>query len=163
MKKKNLYLRVLALAIVLIVSSCSKDNSVTNPDPVNNAAEIQQVTNLATAGSWRITSFIDSGQDETHHFAGYSFTFNSDGTITATNGTNTYTGVWSVTDSSNSSSDDDGGSSSDIDFNIMFTSPANFSELTEDWDIVSRSASKIELIHVSGGNGGTDTVTFEKN
>ena len=72
-----------------------------------------------------------------------------------------YTGTWSVTDSSNSS--DDSNSSSDIDFNIFFASPANFNDdLTEDWEIVTRSDSKIELIHVSGGNGGTDTLTFVK-
>ena len=133
----------------------------------NNAAEIQQVTNIATSGSWRITSYIDSGQDETHHYNGFSFTFNTDGTLTATDGTNTYTGVWSITDDSNSnSSDDDSGSDDDdIDFNIMFNAPApaDFIELTDDWDITSRSTSKIELIDISGGNGGTDTLVFEKN
>ena len=53
--------------------------------------------------------------------------------------------------------------SGDIDFNIFFSAPADFAELSEDWDIISHTASKIELIHVSGGNGGTDLLTFEKN
>lgn len=163
MKKKNFYHIVLAFAIVMIASSCTKDDSVNNTT-ANNTAEIQQVNNEATSGSWRITSYIDSGQDETHHFTGYSFTFNTDGTLTATNGTNTYTGVWSVTDSDSSSNDDDGSSSSsDIDFNIMFSAPPKFTDLTDDWDIVSHTSSKIDLIDVSGGNGGTDTLTFEKN
>ncbi len=56
-----------------------------------------------------------------------------------------------------------GTSSGEVDFNIFFASPADFAELTEDWNIISYSASKIELIHVSGGNGGTDLLTFEKN
>jgi len=56
-----------------------------------------------------------------------------------------------------------GTSSGDIDFNIFFASPVDFSELSEDWDIITNSSSKIELIHVSGGNGGTDLLTFEKN
>lgn len=56
-----------------------------------------------------------------------------------------------------------GSSSGDIDFNIFFASPADFAELSEDWDIISHSASKIELKHVSGGDGGTDLLTFEKN
>lgn len=56
-----------------------------------------------------------------------------------------------------------GSTSNDIDFNIFFSSPADFAELTEDWDIISHTASKIELKHVSGGNGGTDLLTFEKN
>ncbi|MFN7419673.1 MAG: hypothetical protein ACK5RV_02185, partial [Flavobacterium sp.] len=70
----------------------------------------------------------------------------------------TYTGVWSVTDSN---SNDD--SMDDLDFNIAFTTPANFLELTDDWDIQSRTDTKIELIDISGGNGGTDYLTFEKN
>lgn len=56
-----------------------------------------------------------------------------------------------------------GSSSGDIDFNIFFASPVDFSELSEDWDIITNSSSKIELIHESGGNGGTDLLTFEKN
>lgn len=56
-----------------------------------------------------------------------------------------------------------GTSSGEVDFNIFFASPADFAELTEDWNIISYSATKIDLIHVSGGNGGTDLLTFEKN
>jgi hypothetical protein len=79
--------------------------------------------------------------------------------LTATNGTNTFTGFWSVT--SNNSNDDS--PNNDLDFNILFASPANFEDLSDDWDIVSRTTTKIELIDVSGGNGGTDYLTFEKN
>lgn len=56
-----------------------------------------------------------------------------------------------------------GSTSGEVDFNIFFASPADFAELTEDWNIISHTDSKIELIHVSGGNGGTDLLTFEKN
>jgi hypothetical protein len=47
--------------------------------------------------------------------------------------------------------------------NIVFTSPDDFEDLTEDWDFISETSSKMELIHISGGNGGTDYLTFEKN
>lgn len=57
---------------------------------------------------------------------------------------------------------DGGNSTGDIDFNIFFASPEDFSELSEDWNIISYSSNKIELIHESGGNGGTDLLTFEK-
>lgn len=55
-----------------------------------------------------------------------------------------------------------GNSSGEIDFNIFFATPEDFSELTEDWNIISYSANKIELIDVSGGDGETDLLTFEK-
>ncbi|MCW5515726.1 hypothetical protein [Muriicola sp. Z0-33] len=57
---------------------------------------------------------------------------------------------------------EEGHSTGEIDFNIFFASPEDFSELTEDWNIISYSPNKIELIHESGGNGGTDLLTFEK-
>jgi hypothetical protein len=61
----------------------------------------------------------------------------------------------------NNNSNDD--SLDDLDFTISFASPDNFTELSEDWKVLSRTDSKIELKHVSGGNGGTDLLTFEKN
>ena len=109
-------------------------------------------------GSWRITNYIDSEQNKTALFAGYVFNFNSNGTVTATNGTNTYNGTWSVTDSN---SNDD--SISDLDFNLAFSQPASFADLSDDWDIQSQTANKIQLMDISGGNGGVDMLTFEKN
>lgn len=55
-----------------------------------------------------------------------------------------------------------GNSSGEIDFNIFFAAPEDFAELSEDWNIISYSANKIELIHVSGGDGDVDLLTFEK-
>jgi hypothetical protein len=46
---------------------------------------------------------------------------------------------------------------------LFFASPADFADLSDDWDVVSRTDSKVQLIDVSGGNGGTDYLTFEKN
>ena len=44
----------------------------------------------------------------------------------------------------------------------MFTTPAEFMDLSDDWDVINITDSKIELIDVSGGNGGTDYLTFER-
>jgi hypothetical protein len=52
-------------------------------------------------------------------------------------------------------------SSDDLDFNIFFNVANDFEDLNDDWDIISQSSSKIELIDISGGNGGTDYLTFE--
>ena len=35
-------------------------------------------------------------------------------------------------------------------------------QLSEDWEIIFLTNTKIELRHVSGGNGGADILTFEK-
>ena len=153
MKKNILIKSMLLLAFAFL--SCEKND---DGNSIDNQVEIQQLTQIVTSGTWRITSFIDSGNDDTSDFSGYGFLFNTDGTLIAENGSAPVNGTWSITDSS--SSDD---SNDDIDFNIFFAEPSSFNELSEDWDIVSRSDVKISLVHVSGGNGGTDTLTFEKN
>ena len=147
---KSLLIFVLAFTI----SSCSNDDD----DNSNSDTNQTNIENTVQAGTWRVTKFIDSGDDETNNFNSYTFTFNASNSLIAENGNTTNNGSWSITD--NNSSDD---SMDDLDFNISFASPQDFEELTEDWDIISRTDTKIELIHVSGGNGGTDFLTFEKN
>ncbi len=150
MKNVSFYSILACIFIINTASTCSSDDSnsssTTDPTPI---------VNTVTQGTWRVTYYFDTDTDETSDFAGYNFAFGSSNVLTATNGTNTYTGSWSVTS--------DNSPSSDLDFNILFVSPANFEDLSDDWDIVSRTSTKIELIDVSGGNGGTDYLTFEKN
>lgn len=149
------------LSFSLMSSMCSNDDDDGSPN--NNSQQIAEIENTVESGTWRITNFNDSGQNETSDFNGYDFSFNSDGSLVATNGSNTMTGTWSVTDDSNSS--DDSSSDDDIDFNIFFPVPDSndFEDLNDDWDIVTTTSTRIELIDISGGNGGTDMLTFEKN
>lgn len=78
--------------------------------------------------------------------------------LTAFNGTDTVTGTWSVT---NDQTIDD--SSSDfIDLNIAFVAPPDFEDISDDWDFISKSETKLELIDVSGSSDNTDYLTFEK-
>jgi hypothetical protein len=152
MKTLKLIPILLCIFMLNVASMCSKDdNSVTNV--IQN-----QVVNTATSGTWKVTLYDDSGTIKTSNFTGYNFSFGSGNTLTAANGTNTYTGTWSVTDSN---SNDD--ILDDLHFNVSFNAPASFADLTDDWHIVSRTDTKIQLNDVSGGNGGTDYLTFEKN
>ena len=150
MKKAAFYLA--GLLVFFTTTSCSDDDS--NSSSQNPT----QVISTVTSGTWRVTSFIEDGIDHTSDFTNYDFTFAANNVLTADNGSNTVTGFWSVTD--DDSNDD---SSSSVDFNIMFTSPPDFEEISEDWDIVERTSTKVRLRHVSGGDGSVDTLTFEKN
>ena len=158
--------RILFTFLIVTMSalfSCNNDDNSNNSD---NETSADQTIEIVQSGTWRITSFIDSGNDETSDFNGYTFSFNTDGSLVAVNGNTTINGTWSVTDnSSNSSSDDDGNSTDDDDFNIFFNVPADndFEDLIDDWDFVSVSETTIALTGVSGGNGGTDFLTFERN
>ncbi|QBA64758.1 hypothetical protein [Muriicola soli] len=158
MKKSIFYFTLISLAIVL--SSCSSDNN--DEEMQTSSQSVEAVSNLVVSGSWTITSYVDSGTDETSDYSGYSFSFNTDGSLEAVNGTTVITGSWSVTNDDNSD-DDDYDSMDDVDFNIFFSAPPAFEELTDDWDIASRSSNRIELIDISGGDGSTDTLVFEKN
>lgn len=152
MKKMLFYVAVPVLASAMLSCSGDDDNA---SNPSGNTAEIVAAMK---SGTWQITNFTEDNVNHTDDFAGYTFTFGNASNLVATNGSTTYNGTWSVTEDN---SDDD--SSDDIDFDIAFTSPADFAELTEDWDIVSRTATKVQLRHISGGDGGLDNLTFEKN
>ncbi len=148
---KNIWMLTIVITLYgLGTSSCKKADDLPNSSASQLKTQMQQ-------GTWRISKFIDSDKDETAHFATYTFTFENSGTLKATNGSQTYSGSWSI--GSSKSNDDN---PSDLDFNISFNIGNDFDDLTDDWDIISQSASTVELIDVSGGNGGTDYLTFEK-
>jgi len=139
---------LVVLSVVMGILSCSDDDRAIVPQ---NQTQAQIETNVQE-GTWRISLFIDSGVDDTKDFAGYKFIFNPSKVLDSGNGVNNYMGTWSIS-----------GSNDDLDFNIFFNLTNDFEDLNDDWDFISNSASKIELIDVSGGNGGTDFLTFEKN
>lgn len=148
MKKSHL----IAAGVILFsltFQGCQEDNS-----PEQDSQIIQKEV---IAGSWKITLFEDSGKNETSYFTGYVFQFTDLGVINASKGGTTVSGIWSI----DSSDDDD--SPSDLDFNIFFNLTNEFEELNDDWEIKSHSATKIELIDISGGDGDIDYLTFEKN
>ncbi len=155
MKLKSL----IAISIVLfamVIISCSNDNSNANDAGTMDA---DAVKNAVISGDWQISYYFDTDKEETLEYAGFVFNFNLDGSLIATDGSTALSGAWSITVSDNGTDDlrDD-----DVDFNILFASPVKFEKLTDDWEIKTYSANKIELIDVSGGNGGTDFLTFEK-
>jgi hypothetical protein len=154
MKNINLMCKAVYLMLIcLLITSCSSDDENSN----DNSQEITKIETTAESGSWRITNLNDSGEDETSDFAGYDFTFNSDGSIIADNGANTMTGNWSVTEDNDS---DDA-----IEFNILFpiSNTNDFEDLNDDWDIESISSTRIALIDIGEGNEGDEIPTFEKN
>jgi len=146
---KNVLFAVVILGMFGMAACSKSEDSV-----VQTQTQIEDNVNSFT---WKITKFVDSDNYETSYFSGYSFSFNEDGTVTATGSSNTYSGTWSITDSN--SSDD---SIDDLDFNINFDVTNDFEELNDDWDFISQSGTKIELFDVSGGDGETDYLTFEK-
>jgi hypothetical protein len=154
MKKLILIPMLFCFFMLNVASMCSDDDNDNS-----SSTDPSLVVNTINQGTWRVSSFIDSGANETSHFAGYNFTFGNGNVLTATNGVNTYAGTWSVT----ADDDDDDNPGGDLDFNIAFANPAEFNELSEDWNIVTYSSNTVALVHTSNGGGGTDALVLTKN
>ena len=152
---KKIIFAALIMTTVFLAFSCSSDD---DGNSTNNNS-ISEVVNAMNLGTWRVTKYIDSGNDETTDFSGYNFTFTQNNILMASKGSEEIMGSWLV--SSDNSNDDS--PSNDLDFIIAFSGPDKFMELSDDWDIQSRTSTKLELIDISGGNGETDYLTFEKN
>src|SRR4051812_19452071 len=94
--KMKFSLVVATLFLITAISSCNKDDDTPNTQPTTNNPN--DVIGIVNNGSWRITYYYDSDHEETNSFNGYNFTFATGNVLTASNGTNSYTGSWSVTD-----------------------------------------------------------------
>ena len=153
----------MSLIASLVTFSCSSDDDAMSPtNPVANVDQqtIAEVRTNVQIGTWRITKYMEEDRDETDHFTGFDFTFEANGTLSASDGVDTFVGTWSITDSDFS---DDDENDDDLEFRINFNLANDFESLNEDWHFVSRTSTKIELIDISGGDGGTELLTFEKN
>lgn len=136
----------LLLTLSFALLSCSKDDSATDNTPA-------QVEENFTSGSWKVTFFEEDGIAQTAYFNGYDFSFNANKTVVASNGDTSVNGSWS-------SFIDSGDTKFVLNFNAV---SGPFEEISEDWRVISNSATKIELRHESGGDGSIDLLTFTKN
>ena len=145
-KKKMKRALNLTLMTCLFFSACKKD------DNSSSTITTLTVTNTLSGGNWRISYYWDTDHEETSKFAQYTFTFGSSSVLTAVKGATIITGTWStILDDSKTK------------LVLNFSSPASFSEISDDWHVIERTDTRIKLQDVSGGNGGTDYLTFEKN
>ncbi|MBL7751931.1 MAG: hypothetical protein JNN29_11135 [Chitinophagaceae bacterium] len=137
MKTTHSWLTGLFLSILLVSCTSRLDDS-------NNTSQV------ATSGSWRVTLFTDSGNDETTDFAGYTFTFNDNGTINAVKNGITQSGTWSVTSAK-----------FNIDLGPKIDANKPLGELTDDWKILSTTNTEIRLGDDNASSN--EFLTFTKN
>ncbi len=141
--------KLFALATVFIalgLTSCKKNETSASTITTSN------VTTTVSTGTWRVTYYWDTNQDETANFSGFNFTFGPSNLVSASNSLFTINGTWSTANDN-----------SKVKLILAFTTNANFIEISDDWHVIERTDTKIRLQDVSGGNGGTDYLTFEKN
>ncbi|WP_299767471.1 hypothetical protein [uncultured Dokdonia sp.] len=99
---------------------------------------------------WIVSSYVEDNNDETADFNGFEFVFNIDGTATATNAGNVTNGTWAHINN-------------ETELLLNFGTSMPLDELEDDWEIISVTETQVELQDISGGNGGTDILIFERN
>lgn len=139
---------IVLFAITFALGSCTTSSRSSN----NNTTTPAQVIQTVQSGAWKISYFFDSGKNETNNYNNYLFTFQSNGTLTASNGSNTVNGTWS-------SGNDD--SQTKLDISLGNTNP--WDDISDDWHVIAQSSTQIQLQDVSGGSGDIDYLTFTKN
>ena len=118
---KKIFLALLCITLI----SCSRSNE-DNPSGQD----------VVTEGTWRVTLFTDSGNNETSDFIGYAFSFNSNGNLVATSSSQNKSGTWNIDNSANKFH---------IDLGPKDDSNKPLGELTDDWKIISITTSEIKL------------------
>jgi hypothetical protein len=98
MKYTNSILAVMVVVAGLFFASCSKDNSVA---PVTADEQVTTVDEIAlkqpSPGTYKIQKFIDTGDDETAQFNGYTFQFKANGQLVVKTGSGqTFNGSWDL-------------------------------------------------------------------
>jgi hypothetical protein len=113
---RSIKLFSILLTVSLFAASCQKSGS-----------------KIITKGSWMVSLFMEDNKDETSDFFGYTFDFNSDGTLMVTLPTGIInTGRWSYDDNSSK-------------YKIMISRNDKLDKVNDEWIIVSKSNDLIEL------------------
>jgi hypothetical protein len=119
-----------SLITALIITSCSQDDR-----SFISVAEAEGII----PGMWRVDYFYDNTHSSSDEFAQYLFDFNSDGTLTANDGFNTYSGVWDV-------SVTNADPVYDMEIEISISGTESLDHLTSDWLITEMSDVRLRLL-----------------
>ena len=87
---------VVLVCLMLVMNSCSKEN-VTPATVEEQLAPGEFLAKAPKPGTYVITKFIDTGDDETAQFNGYTFQFTANGGFIATTGSGqVFNGSWDL-------------------------------------------------------------------
>ena len=81
---------------------CDEDDDYDYNDDDCDSCTTEALTDLLTqCPNWRVDDLERNDQDLDEQYEGYFFDFNTDGTLAASSGTNTYDGTWEATGTAN--------------------------------------------------------------
>lgn len=115
-------------------------------------ADVDSVAEAVTNGTWRVTHFSERANNETDDFAGYTFTFQSNGKVLAAKNGVIKEGNWSESTSSQKLT---------IDLGIKSDANKPLGELSDEWKITSKTDTKINL--ADDNSSSNELLEFTKN
>ncbi|WP_431158806.1 hypothetical protein [Winogradskyella poriferorum] len=128
----------------------SEDFLTFERNPFDGGSGNDDLEAILIDGLWIVASYTEDSDDQTSDYAGYELDFNMDGSVSASNGSNTNNGTWDIFSSGNQMA-------------LDFATDMPFEEFNDDdWDVISVSSTEVVIQDVSGGGGGTDTLTIQK-
>jgi hypothetical protein len=128
----------------------SEDFLTFERNPFDGGSGNDDLEAILIDGLWIVASYTEDSDDQTSDYAGYELDFNMDGSVSASNGSNTNNGTWDIFSSGNQMA-------------LDFGTDMPFEEFNDDdWDVISVSSTEVVIQDVSGGGGGTDTLTIQK-
>jgi hypothetical protein len=129
---------IIAFSVAVLLTACKK-------------SDIKEINAIVQKGTWKVTKFIEDGNDKTSDFNDYSFFFKSKTEVDASHNGMTHAGTWKTFKDDNV-----------YKFELSFSNAALLDEISDDWDIMLFTDKKIELKDVSG-DGSVDYLTLERN
>jgi hypothetical protein len=142
-------LKFILLALVLVLTSC--DESVDLP-LLNEARVIERMT----SGTWKITQFTHQNTLKTSDYEGVIFDFDAITVALTNTGTTPVVGNWSVIDEGFEGEPE-------LVVTLALTSvEPRFTNISDDWDIIESSATRLRLKDENFVTGTTDYLTFQK-
>ncbi len=158
---KQFSLKPVLIIILMTPANTSNLNDVDTDDHSNDLSPIESkniVTIIITDGTLKITYYWDTDLNDKINFDGFHFIFRENNIITATDGTTTYNGTWSIAQSNNYIDD-----LSDEENNLVPISSINFVETIDDWGSIDTAPPYIKLNDIIGYNGEVDILFFNEN
>ncbi|MEO8088185.1 MAG: hypothetical protein ABI763_15300 [Bacteroidota bacterium] len=131
--KNKIYSIALAFTI-MFAGACKKEDSSPSGSGVLSMSE------TITSGTWRVSFFHEDNADHTSDFNGYTFAFNSSGTMAAIHSSGTTSGTWHIDDSEAH------------EFHMSIGSIEPLTCLDRSWRVTSNTGSEVQLGDDSGSS-----------
>jgi hypothetical protein len=149
---------VLIIILMIPASTSGLDDADAHLNALSPIVLINIVTIIITDGTLKITYYWDTARNKIINFSGFNFIFRENNILTATNGTNTYNGTWSITDSTSFIDD-----LPDENFDLVYASSINTIETLDNWGLIDTSPPCIKLNEIIGDNGQLGILAFNEN